>query len=244
MADIRPRRAFYAVGRGRWGDWWTLLHPPYTLWLLSYVVIGATLAPHVDATRLIASLLAFFAAVGVAAHALDELHDRPLRTNVSDRALVVATVLGLAVAVALGVVGLARVGMVLLPFIVVGPILVLAYDLELFGGRLHTDLAFVLAWGAFPVLTGYVAQAGRLDVAALVGAAAATGFSAAQRALSTPARRLRRRVADAEARVVNDDGRVETLGRDALLAPLEHALHALSWAMVALAAALATARLT
>ena len=34
--------AFYArpsfASRGAIGDWWTLLHPPYTLWHLSYVV--------------------------------------------------------------------------------------------------------------------------------------------------------------------------------------------------------------
>ena len=59
-----------------------LLHPPYTLWHLSYVAIGATLAPRFDGGRLVATLLAFFLAVGVCAHALDELHGRPLRTTI------------------------------------------------------------------------------------------------------------------------------------------------------------------
>ena len=56
--------------------------PPYTAWHLSYVVIGASLAPHVYPTRLWATLAAFFLAVGVAAHALDELHGRPLGTAI------------------------------------------------------------------------------------------------------------------------------------------------------------------
>src|SRR5580658_4580118 len=83
------RAAFYAASSpGGWRDWWTLLHPPYTAWHLAYVVIGASLVTHPNVTRLVATVLAFFAAVGVAAHALDELHGHPLRTRISNRALV------------------------------------------------------------------------------------------------------------------------------------------------------------
>ena len=45
--------AFYAA-TGRAGEWWTLLHPPYTAWHLSYVAIGAAIAPTFDAQRLVA----------------------------------------------------------------------------------------------------------------------------------------------------------------------------------------------
>src|SRR5271154_2006729 len=120
MTDA-PRPAFNASSRGGWRDWWTVLHPPYTAWHLSYVVIGASLAPRVSISRMVATILAFLLAVGVAAHALDELHGRPLRTTIPTAALVGATVLGLAGAVALGVAGVIRVGPVLVPFIVVGP---------------------------------------------------------------------------------------------------------------------------
>src|SRR5579884_3943747 len=64
--------AYYAR-RGRLADWWTLLHPPYTAWHLAFVVIGASLAPRPSVSTLVGTLLAFFLAVGVAAHALDEL---------------------------------------------------------------------------------------------------------------------------------------------------------------------------
>ena len=111
MAEAERRPAYYAASPGGWRDWWTLLHPPYTAWHLSYVVIGASLAPKVDATRLVATLLAFFAAVGLSAHALDELHGRPLRTRIPSAALVAVTVMGLLVAVALGVAGVGRVGL-------------------------------------------------------------------------------------------------------------------------------------
>ena len=244
MAELDGRPAYYAASPGGLRDWWTLLHPPYTLWHLSYVVIGASLAPHVDGMRLVASVLAFFAAVGVAAHALDELHGRPLRTRISDTALVAATLGGLVVAVGLGVAGLSRVGWVLVPFIVVGPILVLGYNLELFGGRVHTNAGFALAWGAFPLLVGYVAQTGRVDVAALVAATGAFALSYAQRSLSTPARTLRRRATNVEGALTLDDGTIRAIDQHTLLAPLERALRSMSWSTVAFATALVIAHLT
>jgi hypothetical protein len=241
--DPALRPAFYAAKRGGWHDWWTILHPPYTAWILGYVVIGASLAPEVHLDRLIATLLAFFLAVGLAAHALDELHGRPLGTAITTRTLIAVTVLGLAGAVALGVAGVFRVGWVLVPFMVVGPLLVVAYNAELFGGVVHTDLGFAAAWGAFPVLTAYAAQADGLSFAAVLGAAAALMLSLTQRALSTPARRLRRSVVDVEGTMTLPSGEVRPVDRRFLLRPLEHALRAMSWGVVLVAAAMAVARL-
>jgi hypothetical protein len=178
----------------------------------------------------------------VAAHALDELHGRPLQTAIPAAWLIALGVGGLVIACALGFVGVATVGPGLLAFIVIGPLLVLGYNLELFGGWIHTDLGFAAAWGAFPVLVGYFVQAERLDLAAGLGAAAALGFSLAQRSLSTPARTLRRRVVRLDASVTMHDGSVHELNAPALLEPLERALSSLSWAMVALALALLVAR--
>lgn len=244
MPESDRRPAYYSARPGGWRDWWSILHPPYTAWHLSYVVIGASLAPNVDGVRLLATVLAFFAAVGIAAHALDERHGHPLRTHIPDVTLLTAAGAGLTLAVALGVAGLSRVGWVLLPFLVVGPILVVAYNLELFGGRVHTDIGFAAAWGAFPLLTGYVAQAGRLDVAAVIGALGAFALSHAQRTLSAPARLIRRHVTRVDGALELDNGTLRQLDEGTLLAPLERALRSLSWATVALATAFATARLT
>jgi hypothetical protein len=236
------RPAFYAARPGGWRDWWTLLHPPYTAWHLSYVVIGATLAPNTDAGRLAATVLAFFFAVGVSAHAFDELQGRPLGTTIPTGWLVGLGVGGLILACGIGVAGVATIGLGLLVFIAVGPLLVLGYNLELFGGRLHTDLGFALAWGAFPVLVGYFAQAERLDLTAVLAAGAALGFSLAQRSLSTPARVLRRRVIAVDGSITMQDGTVHDLDARRLLQPLERALRSMSWAIVALALALVVAR--
>ncbi len=238
-----PQPAFYAARPGAWRDWWNVLHPPYTAWHLSYVVIGAALAPHVATSRLVATLLAFFLAVGIAAHALDELRGRPLGTRIPAPLLVVVSAVSLAGAVALGFAGLSRIGWPLLPFLVLGPLLVLAYNLEWFGGIIHTDLGFAAAWGAFPVLTAYVAQAEDLAVGAVLAALFALALSAAQRRLSSPARLVRRRATGVEGQMTLRDGQVVPIDERTLLAPLEAALRALSWAVVLLAASLAVTRL-
>ena len=238
------RPSFYAARAGGWRDWWTLLHPPYTAWHLSYVVVGACLASQVSTSRLVATLLAFFLAVGIGAHALDELHGRPLGTRISTSVLVTLSVLSLCGALALGVIGVWRVGWALIPFMVLGPILAVGYDLELFGGFLHRDVVFAFAWGSFPVLVAYVAQTGDLAPAPVIAAAAAFFVSAAQRHLSTPARLLRRRAVMIEGTVSLRDGQTLSVDKERLLLPLERALQALSWGMVLLASAWAVARLT
>jgi hypothetical protein len=207
------------------------------------VVIGACLAPVVNTTRLIATLLAFFFAVGLAAHALDELNGRPLRTRIPGAALVSVAAVGLAGAVALGIVGVIQVGGALVPFIVIGPLLVVGYNFELFGGVIHNTLGLAASWGAFPVLTAYVAQTGRLAVAPVVAAVAALSLTIVQRTLSTPARMLRRRTRDVTGSIGLTDDTVLPIDRQLLLQPLEQALRAMSWGVVLLATAVAVARL-
>ena len=238
MSSETPRPAFYALPSGGWRDYWTLLHPPYTVWHLSYVTIGAALAPDVNVRWWLETMLAFFLAMGVAAHALDELHGRPLGTGISDRVLKVLAIVGLAGAAALGVDGALEATPWIWVLIPVGGFLVVAYNLELFGGAFHSDLWFALAWGAFPVVTAYVAQTGSLDASAVIAAAACTALSAGQRALSTPVRRLRRHTASVSGTIVADDGSATPLDASALRAAPEQALRLLSVAMPLLAAAL------
>lgn len=214
------------------------------MWHLSYVAIGAGLAPRLDGGRLTVTLFSFGLAVGVSAHALDELHGRPLRTAIPKRTLVVAAIVGLVGAVALGIVGIVRVGAGLVVFIVIGVVLVVGYSLELLGGRLHNDLVFAAAWGAFPVLTSYYAQAESLGFPAVIAAVGACAFSFAQRSLSTPARTLRRNVASVATTVTYRDGRNASLTANSLLVPLESALKAMAFGIVALAIALIVFRFT
>ena len=242
MTEVRP--AFYALAPGGWRDYVTLLHPPYTLWHLSYVAIGAAIAPHFDAGVLGLTMLAFFLALGIGAHALDELNGRPLRTRIPSRTLAALAVGSIAAASAIGVVVALRRDLWLLAFVGAGSLLVVAYNLELFGGALHGDLWFALAWGAFPVLTAFFASAEEIRIEAVVAAAAAALLSHAQRRLSTQVRDVRRRAASVTGRIEWQDGRADPLDANALTRIPEQALQALTAAVVLLALALVLMRVT
>jgi hypothetical protein len=239
----RRRPAFYALGGGRAGELVTLLHPPYTAWHLSYFALGAAVAPTLHVNRLLWGLAAFALAVGVAAHALDELHGRPLRTSLSDGALLACGVAGLLGAVAIGVAGALTVTVWLVPFVLAGAAFVAAYNLELAGGRFHTDLWFALGWGAFPAFTGYFVNAEKVGLAGVLVAAGCMAMSVAQRRLSSRARELRRRTASVQGTVTRTDGSTEPLSIERLLSPLDGALAALSLATVLTACALVVSRL-
>jgi hypothetical protein len=151
--------------------------------------------------------------------------------------------LGLGGAVALGVHGAAEISPWLWAFIAAGVFLVVAYNLELFGGAVHSDLWFALAWGAFPVLTAAFAQTAEVRPEAIAAAAACAAISAAQRVLSTPVRRLRRSVASVQGVLVTADGEREPLDAATLRSAPEGALRWLSIAMPLLALGLLLSRL-
>jgi hypothetical protein len=226
VTDPEVRPAFYALRPGGWRDYVTLLHPPYTAWHLSYVAVGAAVAPRFHLDRMLWALAAFALAMGVAAHALDELNGRPLRTRIPGRTLVALATVSLAGALAIGIGAAVAWGYGLLAFVAVGAFLVPAYNLELFGGRFHGDWWFALSWGGFAALTGFFVEAQSIRVEGMLVAAYATLLSFAQRQLSTPVRHARRALGD-------------TAGTETL----ERALRALTWATVLIACALVAARL-
>jgi len=238
----RARPAFYALECGGWRDYVTLVHAPYTAWHVSYVVIGGCLAPAVAWGRLGAASAAFALAVGIGAHALDERTGRPLRTAIPDRVLVGLAAASIAAAGAIGLVGAATFRPWLALLVPVGLFLVLAYNLELAGGRFHSDLWFGLAWGGFPVLCGYAAVAGDLGVAAFLGAAFAVLLSLAQRVLSSHVRLVRRRATSVRGEIVLRDGATKAIDAARLIAPAERALRLLALATIALAATMVAFR--
>jgi hypothetical protein len=238
------RSAFYALQPGGWRDYVTLLHPPYTLWHLSYVAIGAALAPGMTVERLLVALAAFFLAVGIGAHALDELHGHPLRTRISDRTLIALSIVSIGGAVALGVYGAVAYTAWLAPLVVAGGFIVVAYNLELFGGAFHSDLWFALAWGSFPLLAAYVAVAERITVGALLAAVFAGFLSLAQRQLSTQVRTVRRRVEAVSGTLELAGGERREISAATLTQAPEAALRAMTIAVASLAVSLVVLRLS
>ena len=242
LTTARP--AFYALRPGGWRDLVTLLHPPYTAWHLSYVALGTAAAPGViHGDRLGAALGAFFLAVGVGAHALDELNGRPLRTALGRGVLIALGAAGVLGAVAVGVVGVLVVSPLLVPLVLVGGLIAPAYNLEWLRGRFHSDFWFAFAWGAFPAFTGYFVQTLSVRPGGVAVAGACFLLSVAQRRLSTPVRELRRRTVEVSGEQHLADGTVVSLDRARLSAPLEGALSSLWLALVLLAVALLVTRL-
>jgi hypothetical protein len=237
-SEAAPRPAFYALRSGGWRDYLTLIHPPYTAWHLSYVVIGAALAPDFRTGRLAWTLAAFFLALGIGAHALDELRGRPLQTRIPAPVLLVLAVCTIAGASAIGVWAAFAWTPWLLLFVAFGAFIVVVYNLELFGGRFHTAFWFAASWGAFPAVTAVFASAERVTWAAVAAGAFAALTTAVQRQLSIPVRTVRRRVRHVEGTVELADGTLQPVTREMLMGAPERALQTIAAALVVLAIAL------
>ena len=237
--STEPRPAFYALASGGWRDYVTLLHPPYTLWHLSYVAVGAGLATEFSWTRCLALALAAFAlAMGVGAHALDELSGRPLQTQIPDATLWALAVLTIAAGTALGVYACIVWTPLLAPFVVFGAFIVVAYNLELFGGPPALDALVRARVGRLARAVGVRRRSGndprrgdrgrRVRDAALVRAARPVDAGARH----APARRRRQRDGRAS------DGDRSAVTRETLMGTQETALRLLAAAAVALGVAL------
>ena len=237
--------AFYAMdATDRWKEYVNLLHIPYTLWHLSYVALGAAVAPSLHLDRLVGTLLAFFLAVGIGAHALDELQDRPLRTRIPPRILAGLAAVSLVGAMALGMVAALTITMWILPFVAFGGFIAVAYNLGIWHNRFHSDFWFAFAWGAFPVLTSYWINSLSLNVVPVLLACGCFTFSLAQRSLSTQVRTVRRKTLSVQGTMEMADGSVDRIDISRMLLIPERALRLLSLTTVVFAVALLTFRLT
>jgi hypothetical protein len=241
------RPAFYALRPGGWRDLITVLHPPYTAWNLANVCFGAAAAAQIHTDRFVATLAAFFLAVGISAHTLDELNGRPLKTQLSDRTLIGLAAVSLAGAIGIGVAGCIVVSATLVPFVLAGGFFVVAYNLELFGGRFHNAFWLAFAWAAFPALTSWWVNtlsfaSVKVDVAGILVAAGCFGLVSVQRTLSTPVRRLRRKTVSVSGEQRLDDGTVIPLTTEEISGPLDASLRGLSWAVVVLSIGLVVIR--
>jgi hypothetical protein len=241
------RPAFYALRPGGWRDLVTVLHPPYTAWHLANVGFGAAAASQIHTDRFVATLAAFFLALGISAHMLDEYNGRPLQTRLSDRTLISLAAVSLAGAIGIGVAGCFIVSATLAPFVLAGGFFVVAYNLELFGGRLHTDFWLAFAWAAFPALTSWWVNtlsfaSLKVDVAGILVTAGCFGLVSVQRRLSTPVRRLRRRTVSVSGEQRLADGTVIPLTAAELSGPLDWSLRRLSLAVVTLSVGMVVIR--
>jgi hypothetical protein len=170
---------------------------PYTLMNAGYVLIGSLLAPAVRIDRMAGMAAVYLLAVGVAAHSLDALApNKPWGDFLTRRQLVALAATGLSISLGIGLFYSLTAAPFLIPLGLLELFFLLAYNLELLGGRFHTDLWFAFSWGFLPVLAGYVVQANTANLTALAGGL--FGFSTAfvEINASRPYRALKRDAGD------------------------------------------------
>lgn len=248
--EMTGRPAWYIVpGTSWWARWFNILHWPYTLWHLSYPVLGATLADDISWPLVGWTVLAFFFGMGVSAHCMDLLKGDPLRLALPRKGLWTVAMVSLTLAAAIGywqwVMG--NVPTVTVLLIIFGLVIAAGYNLEWKG--MHGDWQFATWWAVFPVLVGYFAQGLDHHPALVLVLVFAFASAYAQRVLSTRARYLRRSIGITEVNMYNRREEsdfihmVDHQGKAWLLAPLDRALLWMTVMMVTLAGGMATFRL-
>lgn len=178
-----------------------LLFLPYTGMVLAYTVIGSMLADRIHWDRVAAIVVIYFLALGIGGHALDALGSRgpkPWGRAFSRRVLLLLAVASIAGAYAIGIYYMVLYTPLLWLIAIPEGFFLLAYNLEWFQGRFHTDGWFGLSWGSLPVLAGYVLQTNQISAAVLVVAASMGLLSLVEIKASRPYKVMKRAGAGAE----------------------------------------------
>jgi hypothetical protein len=151
---------------------------PYTLMNVSYTIIGSSVAPSLNLYRAGLLAIVYLLAVGISAHALDAAApNKPWGEFLSKNQLLALALVALLPALGIGMYLALAYAPLLILVGVFELFFLLAYNLELFGGRFHTDLWFSLSWGFLPVVAGCVLQTDSLNPAGF--AAGLFGFTTA-----------------------------------------------------------------
>ena len=235
---------WYTIGKGGIiSDVLNLLHFPYTIWHLSYVLIGIALSPIIYADRSLATLFAFFLGLGIGAHALDETMGNPLETKLSRLNLYAIGLSAVSAAVAIGLYYAFTVSLLLLPFIGVEAFFALVYNLEMFQKKFHNTIVFALSWGVIPFLTGYFVNSLQLGLDSLIAAASVGLLTYVQRTLSLQARSIRRSERSNVHSLRLESGEEVPISADELISPAEKSLKALTLMVLLMAVALVLHRI-
>lgn len=179
-----------------------LLFLPYTGMVLAYTVIGSMMAEQIHWDRVGAILLIYFLALGIGGHALDALGSKgpkPWGGVFSKRSLLALAVVSVMSAYAIGIYYMVLYTPLLWLIAIPEGFFLLAYNLEWFHGRFHTDAWFGLSWGALPVLAGYVLQTNRVSVASVLVAASMGFLSLVEIKASRPYKAMKREAGQAAA---------------------------------------------
>ena len=178
-----------------------LLYLPYTGMCISFVVFGSLLAGQMHWDRLVAIIAIYFLGLGISAHAADALGSRKIKPwgrHFSKSQLLVLTVMPLALAYAIGLYYIVFYVPALGPVAVAEGFFLFAYNFEWFAGRFHTDFWFCVAWGALPLIAGYVIQTGTVNAIAILASVPAGLVSYSEIVFSRPYKKLKMESAESD----------------------------------------------
>jgi len=154
-----------------------ILFLPYTGMVVSFAIWGS-LVVNFSVERIVAICVLYFLAVGVSAHCLDAIGSKSKPWGVlSKKKIIVVSLASLSVACVIGLYYAFLDSPLLFPIGIAEVFFLFSYNLELFGGKFHNNLVFVISWGALPVFAGAAIQTNTIQLHGLALAGVASLLS-------------------------------------------------------------------
>ena len=153
-----------------------ILFLPYTGMVVSFAIWGS-LSVEFDLDRLASISVLYFFAIGISAHCLDALGSKKKPWgDISHQKLWSAAIISLIISFSVGLYYAFLDSWLLFPIGITEGFFLFAYNLELFRGKFHNNLSFVISWGILPVFAGAVIQSNTITVETIMFSAIA-GFA-------------------------------------------------------------------
>lgn len=150
-----------------------ILFLPYTGMVISFAIWGS-LSVEFSLDRLASICFLYFFAIGISAHCLDALGgNRKPWGNISHSKLWLASTVSLILSFSVGLYYAFLDSWLLFPIGIAEAFFLFAYNLELFRGRFHNNLSFVISWGILPVFAGAAIQSNSISVETIIFSAIA-----------------------------------------------------------------------
>lgn len=143
---------------------------------ISFSIVGSLLSPTtIMWDRIVAIVIIYFAALGISAHAADNMGSKkkPWGDLFSNLELLIMLVCGLVVAYAIGAYYIIFYVPLLLPIAILEGFFLFAYNYEIWNGSFHNNIWFAISWGSLPLLAGYVMQTNSISYVPLLISTAA-----------------------------------------------------------------------
>jgi len=145
-----------------------ILFLPYTGMVISFAIWGS-LSVEFSLDKLVSICLLYFFAIGVSAHCLDALGSKKKPWGeISHSKLWLTSIISLIISFSIGLYYAFSGSWLLLPIGIAEVFFLFAYNLELFRGKFHNNLSFVISWGILPVFAGAVIQSNSISVETIV----------------------------------------------------------------------------